>query len=204
MLDLETTDQIPTVPTVPAGQSIIAIDPGIANLGLAVITSQGHRLPLLAATKRIQTEENSRLAPVFSTIIQMIREHSPIWCVAIEQTHWNQQEAYRGGKSLAGIHQAVGTILLTAELAKVPVVWYASTTISATCLGYGKLKSPEKKLAAVELGQQVYPQLAGRKPKTSQHEYDAVLVALCAGAKAGLPVPSLNLKPAKAIGASAS
>lgn len=113
---------------------IIGIDPGIAIVGFGVIDKQGSQLKPVQYGS-IQTEAGLpvplRLKQIFEAMQTLLDTYKPDE-MAVEKLFFN-----RNVTTAFTVGQARGVILLTAELAGIPVYEYTPMLVKQAVTGYG-------------------------------------------------------------------
>lgn len=148
---------------------ILGIDPGLANTGWGIVEANGNRFRCLAygcVTTPADEPLAQRLAAVHTSLISVIRKHSPAEC-AVEKLFFNVnvRTAFATG-------QARGVALLATAEAALPVGEYGPSEIKQAVVGYGGAdKSQVQYMVRTILNLPEVP-----KP---DHAADALAVAIC-------------------------
>ncbi|MDO8593778.1 MAG: crossover junction endodeoxyribonuclease RuvC [bacterium] len=112
---------------------ILAIDPGYARLGIAVLEGTASK-PALVWSDCVQPEKGAReerLARVSSTVTSAIKKYKPD-ALAIETLFFNKNI-----KTAVGVAEARGAILAAAGLVSLPVVEYSPQQVKSAVTGHG-------------------------------------------------------------------
>lgn len=114
---------------------IMGIDPGFARVGWAVISEKNSVIAPLdfGCIETEKTEKTEvRLAQIYDSILKHIKKHQP-GALAIEDLFFATN-----AKTVIGVGQSRGVILLAAAKQKIPVVSYSPLSIKRTVTGDGK------------------------------------------------------------------
>ena len=114
--------------------SVLGVDPGIAQMGLAVVARRDRRAVLVwADTVRTSADldEASRLRAVAAAVREAIDEHRP-QSVAIERVAWNKNQV-----SALHVARATGAVMVVAAEAGLPVEEYAPSEVKSAITGQG-------------------------------------------------------------------
>jgi crossover junction endodeoxyribonuclease RuvC len=156
-------------PALFASHLILGVDPGIGHTGYGLIEQRHQQLHSLTSGE-IKTAPADpfpkRLKTIFDGIEAVMARHQPT-VVAIEETFLakNFQAALKLG-------QARGVVLLVMEMHGLPIFEYSPTAVKLGIVGYGRASKEQIK------------QMVGRilnlpQPPTSEHEADALAIAIC-------------------------
>ena len=150
---------------------ILGVDPGIAAVGYgAVELVKKNSSPIVLDYGVIKTqpyqEEAARLAIIEKALLQIIKNLKPS-VVTVESIYF-----FRNQKSIIGVSQVKGIILLTAEREKVPVYEFTPLEAKLIIAGYGKASKEEMQEA-------IQKKLKMRKIPTPDHAADALGIATC-------------------------
>lgn len=113
---------------------VLGVDPGVANLGLAVVARRDRRAVLRwARTVRTPSDldEAQRLRLVAEAVREAIAEHRPEG-VAIERVAWNRNQV-----SALLVARATGAVMVVAAEAGLPVEEYAPSEVKSAITGLG-------------------------------------------------------------------
>jgi crossover junction endodeoxyribonuclease RuvC len=119
---------------------VIGVDPGVANLGLAVVErrERGSRIVWAATVRtRAGTPEPDRIRQVASTFRDALASHAP-GAVALERVAWNVNEA-----SAMAVSRATGALLLVAAEAGLEVAEYGPLEVKNAVAGSGRASKPQ-------------------------------------------------------------
>jgi crossover junction endodeoxyribonuclease RuvC len=127
---------------------VIGVDPGVANLGLAVVDRRDRRPRIVwATTVRTSsgTPEPERIRLVASAFRAALVEHEP-GTVALERVAWNVNEA-----SAMAVSRATGALLLVAAEAGLDVAEYGPLEVKNAVAGSGKATKPQVREALARI-----------------------------------------------------
>ena len=150
---------------------ILGIDPGVAAVGYGAIElKEKNDLPVVLDYGVIKTqayqETAARLAIIEESLLQIIKNWKPN-IVTVESLYF-----FRNQKSIIGVSQVKGIILLTAERKGVPVYEFTPLETKLVVTGYGKASKEEMQKA-------LQKRLKMQKIPTPDHAADALGVATC-------------------------
>ncbi len=150
--------------------TILGIDPGLADTGYGIITSQSGKLICLDYGS-IKTKANSelidRLEIINAELNKLIKKYRPD-CLAVEQIFF-----CKNVKTALLVGQARGVILFTAKQNKLPAVEFTPLQIKQAVSGYGQAgKEQVQKMVKLLLNLKELP--------TPDDAADALAVAICA------------------------
>ena len=150
---------------------ILGVDPGVAAVGYGAIELKGkNSSPIVLDYGVIKTqayqETATRLAIIEEALLRVIKDWKPN-IVTVESLYF-----FRNQKSVIGVSQVKGIILLTAEREKVPVYEFTPLETKLIIAGYGKASKEEMQRA-------VQKKLNMRKIPTPDHAADALGIATC-------------------------
>lgn len=148
---------------------ILGIDPGMGFTGYGVIEESPAGLFLKRSGEirtNLQHSFSKRLKTLFDGLFQVIQQELPT-TVAIEDTF-----LAKNFKSALKLGQARGAAFLAAEFHNLPVFEYSPTAVKMAVVGYGAATKEQ-------VQQMVSRFLKLQKSLTSEHEADAVAVAIC-------------------------
>lgn len=148
---------------------ILGIDPGLANTGWGIVEASGNRLRCLGygcVTTLAEEPLAQRLAAVHTSLISVIRKHSPAEC-AVEKLFFNVnvRTAFATG-------QARGVALLATAEARLPVGEYGPSEIKQAVVGYGGAEKSQIQFMVKTI-------LRLPEPPKPDHAADALAVAIC-------------------------
>jgi crossover junction endodeoxyribonuclease RuvC len=113
---------------------VLGIDPGLANVGLAVVARRDRAVTLVwSDTVRTPTdaEEAVRLRRLADAVAEAIADHRPD-AVAIERVAWNRNQV-----SALRVARAIGAIMVAADRAGLPVQEYGPNEVKIAVTGMG-------------------------------------------------------------------
>ncbi len=147
----------------------MGIDPGIAATGYGVVSQERSRLKLHCADT-IKTSPNLpfsvRLELIYSTLRECLEQYQP-QAMALEELF-----VARNYKMALKLGQAMGVAKLAAAQAQVPVFSYSVLQVKQAVVGYGRADKAQVQVMVAAL-------LNLTSPPSSEHEADALAVAIC-------------------------
>jgi crossover junction endodeoxyribonuclease RuvC len=153
--------------------TILGIDPGSAAIGYGLIKAnsspKSKRASLIdygAIVTSSQRETAFRLHSVEKKLSKIIREYRPD-ILAIESLYFFQNK-----KSVMGVSQTKGVILLVAEKAQVPIYEFTPLEIKQVLTGYGRAEKEEIQEAVQKI-------LRLHQKPQPDHAADALGASLC-------------------------
>lgn len=150
---------------------ILGIDVGIATTGWAVIQKlDNKKTPKLIACGAILTKPDrppeERLKSIYTNLNQIIRDYNPGVC-AVESLFF-----FKNQKTVIGVGQARGVILLAASMAELEVFNYTPLQVKIAVTGYGRADKEQVQ----KMVQNIYALKEIPKPDDIA---DAIAVATC-------------------------
>ncbi len=146
---------------------VLGVDPGIANLGLAVVEGDARRARLVyagvVATAAGEPAE-VRVGRLFQGVRAAIGDHRPE-AVAVEAQYF-----YRQNERAFQVGWGMGAVLAAASLAGLPVFAYGPMQIKKALVGAGRAEK-------AQVAYMLRALLGGPLPE-SNHATDAIAVAL--------------------------
>ncbi len=113
---------------------VLGIDPGLARVGLAVVSQRG-RTPALVWAMTIRTSkddpESERIGLIGRAVREAIAGHRPT-AVAVERIAWNRNEV-----SALAVARATGAVMMVAADAGLPVDEYGPNEVKMAVAGSG-------------------------------------------------------------------
>jgi crossover junction endodeoxyribonuclease RuvC len=113
---------------------VLGVDPGVANVGLAVVARRD-RASVLEWADTVRTasdaDEAGRLRHVADAVTDAIARHRPD-AVAIERVAWNRNQV-----SALRVARAIGAIMVAADRAGLPVQEYGPNEVKIAVTGAG-------------------------------------------------------------------
>ncbi|MFN8232732.1 MAG: crossover junction endodeoxyribonuclease RuvC [Actinomycetota bacterium] len=119
---------------------VIGVDPGMANVGLAVVERRDRRSRIVwASTVRTAagTPEPDRIRRVASALRDALAAYEPR-TLALERVAWNVNEA-----SAMAVSRATGALLMVAAEAGVTVAEYGPLEVKNAVAGSGRASKPQ-------------------------------------------------------------
>lgn len=123
---------------------IIAIDPGTAITGFAVLEQVGAKISLLeVGVIRTSAEQNlaSRLKTIYQDLKLLIEQFDPRVCV-VEQIFFTTNQ-----KTVIAVSQARGVVLLLSSLKDLEIAEFTPLQVKNTLTGYGRATKSQIQLA---------------------------------------------------------
>ena len=127
---------------------VLGVDPGLANVGLAVVSRRDRATKLVwAETVRTNAEddESVRLRLLAAAVTRAIDEHRPE-AVAIERVAWNRNQV-----SALRVARATGAIMVVAAQAGVGVQEYGPNEVKIAVTGAGNADKRQVRDALVRI-----------------------------------------------------
>jgi crossover junction endodeoxyribonuclease RuvC len=147
---------------------VLGVDPGIAQLGLAVVDGDGRSAELVWA-ETVSTdpasEESERLRGLCLAMREAISAHRPT-AVAFERLAWNRNQV-----SAIAVARATGAMMVVAAEAELPVAEYGPNEVKMAVTGMGNADKEQVRRALVRVH-------GLRRVPTQADAADAVAVAL--------------------------
>ena len=154
---------------------ILGIDPGIATIGVGVISYDGQKFTTLmygAVLTPAKTLLENRLCTIYDEICMLIEKYKPD-AASIEELFFNTNV-----KTAIAVGHARGVILLACAKCGVPVFGYTPLQVKQSVTGYGRAdKNQVQQMVKVLLNLREVP-----KPDDTA---DALAIAICHGHSAG-------------------
>ncbi len=129
---------------------VIGIDPGYGRMGWALLegdTSEQKLIEYGCFETDISFSLSERLAQVYGSVLGLIKKHKPDEA-AVEELYY-----FKNAKTVMGVGQARGAIVVALVRNKVPVFDYTPLQIKSSVAGYGKAeKSQVQKMVKTLLG----------------------------------------------------
>jgi crossover junction endodeoxyribonuclease RuvC len=156
---------------------ILAIDPGYAILGWAIVEPEFRAVAYGAIETSSGTPLGDRLVVIQDSIDAVIREYNPA-CAAIEKIFFTNNT-----KTAMDVAKCIGVVILTLARCNLAVSEYTPSEIKQALTGYGKAtKLQVQKMVAMLYRMQTLP--------TPDDTADALAIAAC---------HSLSMNPVKNI-----
>ena len=160
------------------GQSkiILGIDPGYGITGFGVVEVVGSNLHCFSygtIATRADEEFSQRLLALHTELKALIEKYKPN-LVAVEELFFSKNT-----KTAIKVAEARGVILLTAKLAKVPIVEYTPNQVKQAISSYGKAdKKQVQRMVKILLGLDKIPH--------PDDAADALAIGICAASCSSL------------------
>ncbi len=149
---------------------ILGVDPGIGTTGYGLLEESGRGVLTLIHSGEIRTLPrdpfSKRLKIIYDGLTDVMATHPPT-AVAVEDTY-----LAKNFKAALKLGQAKGMALLAAEVHHLPVFEYTPTAIKMAAVGYGVATKLQVQVMVTRL-------LHLATPPASDHEADAIAVAIC-------------------------
>ena len=127
---------------------VLGVDPGVANVGLAVVAHADRKVSLVWATT-VRTPSDlagsSRLRRLADEVGAAIGRHSPD-AVAIERLAWNRNKV-----SALEVARATGAVMVVADRAGLPVEEYGPNEVKIAVTGAGNADKDQVRDALVRI-----------------------------------------------------
>jgi crossover junction endodeoxyribonuclease RuvC len=149
--------------------TVLGIDPGLANTGYGIVTSESGRLTALdggVIETRAGIPHERRLADVHAAIEALLEQHEPD-AVALEELYFGQNV-----RTAFAVGHARGAVMLAAGQRGLPCVSYTPQKVKSSVCGHGR--APKDQVARM-----VQTLLALPHIPASDHTSDALAVAIC-------------------------
>jgi crossover junction endodeoxyribonuclease RuvC len=148
---------------------VVGIDPGLASTGYGVVARRGSRLVALdggVIETAPELARERRLAHVHARVQELIAVHEP-HAMALEEVYFGQNV-----RTAFAVGHARGVAMLAAGQRDIPCAGYTPQQVKGAVCGSGRAdKQQVARMVAALLG------LA--QPPRSDHEADALAVAVC-------------------------
>lgn len=158
----------------PSTAPILGIDPGYGTIGWGLVTQNGSSYRCINYGCIITSPDQTfpdRLLFLHDELTRLIAQTSPR-LVAVEKLFFSKNT-----KTAIDVSQARGVILLTAKLAKLPLLEFTPLQVKQSVTGYGQAdKLQIKKMVTLLLGLKKHP--------TPDDAADALALAICASSAA--------------------
>jgi len=115
--------------------TIMGLDPGIARVGWAIISSEGGRVCPIAYGCIETAKEKllpKRLHEIYQAVTKLMKKYNP-QALAIEDLFFSNN-----AKTAMSVGQARGVVLLAAAGADIPVISYTPPTVKRAITGDGR------------------------------------------------------------------
>ncbi len=174
-----------------SGMKILGIDPGYAIVGYGVVLCSNGKYRSLehgAITTNAGEDFNRRLEVIYNGVKLVIEQHRPD-ALAIEKLFFQSNQ-----KTVIGVAEARGVILLAAVQANVPIFEYTPLQVKMAMTGYGRALKPQM----IEMTKRLLNLKEAPKPDDTA---DALAMAICHGQVAGGGIKASIMTTARAGGA---
>lgn len=149
--------------------TILAIDPGTATIGWAVLLAKGDRVRLAdcgAITTPKEHDPGQRLKAIHVQVSELMEKWRPE-VLAVERLFFS-----RNVTTATHVGQAVGVILLAAAECSIPVVEYTPPQVKLAVVGEGRAEKRQVQYMVARL-------LNLPEPPRPDDVADAVAIAIC-------------------------
>ena len=119
---------------------IFCIDPGYAIVGCGIVRYECNDFALLgygAVTTDKDMPFNKRLEKIYNDLTELLQRFKPD-AVSIERLYFNTNQ-----KTAIDVAQARGTILLAAQMNKVPIYEYTPLQVKSAVVGFGRAEKSQ-------------------------------------------------------------
>ena len=134
---------------------VLGIDPGYATVGFGVVHAVGDRMNALAwgaIQTAAETPFPERLAEIYDGVTELIEKFKPD-AISLEELFFNTNQ-----KTVIGVGQARGVIVLAAEKKKIPLAEYTPLQVKSAVVGYGRAEKKQvMELTRIQLNLQKTP-----------------------------------------------
>lgn len=154
---------------------ILAVDPGIASTGWAVVSYRGGRFKTLGhGCIRTKTDLSRplRLRQIHDELSKLVKHYQPDEMV-VEQLFFNTNV-----RTAMAVGQAGGVILLVAAKSKMPVTEYTPLQVKQAVVGYGRAQKQQ-------VQEMVKTLLVLKEIPKPDDAADALALAICHGHSLG-------------------
>ncbi len=173
-----------------SGLKILGIDPGYAIVGYGIVLCAAGKYRSLdygAITTNAGEDFNRRLEAIYNGVKHILEHHRPD-ALAIEKLFFQSNQ-----KTVIGVSEARGVILLAAVQANVPIFEYTPLQVKMAMTGYGRALKPQM----MEMTKRLLNLKEVPKPDDTA---DALAMAICHGQVAAGGIKG-NIRQAGAAGA---
>jgi crossover junction endodeoxyribonuclease RuvC len=128
--------------------TVLGVDPGLANVGLAIVDCRDRRAALVwAETVSTPSDlpEAARLARIAEAVAEAARQHRPD-AVALERVAWNRNQV-----SALQVARATGAVMVAAARAGLPVEEYGPNEVKIAITGMGNARKEQVRDALVRI-----------------------------------------------------
>lgn len=150
---------------------ILGIDPGYAIVGFGVLEYTGTVFTPItygAITTAAETPFSERLESIYRDFRLLLQQYQPD-SIAMEQLYFTSNQ-----KTVIDVAQARGVLMLTAQLAQIPVAEYTPLQVKQAVVGYGRAEKKQ----VMELTRRI---LKLQKIPRPDDAADALAIAICHG-----------------------
>jgi crossover junction endodeoxyribonuclease RuvC len=127
---------------------VLGVDPGLANVGLAVVARRDRTVTLVwADTLRTPAaaEEAARLRRLADAVATALAEHRPD-AMALERVVWNRNQV-----SALRVARAIGATMVAADRAGIPVREYGPNEVKIAVTGTGNADKRQVRDALIRI-----------------------------------------------------
>ena len=150
---------------------ILGIDPGYAIMGYGIVDYRGSRFTPVeygSITTSPEAPFERRLETIFKRTLELIDKRKPE-AIAIERLYYTNN-----AKTVIGVAEARGVILLAAQLKGVPIFEYTPLQVKQAVTGYGQAIKPQMQEMTRRL-------LCLKEIPKPDDTADALAIAICHG-----------------------
>lgn len=126
--------------TIVSTMTVLGVDPGFDRAGFGIVEDISDKQKLIDSgclVTRRTAQESVRLLDLYQQITKLLEKHS-IDTIALESLFFTTN-----AKTVIGVGQARGVILLSAAQKNIPVVTYAPLQVKLAISGYGKAEKSQ-------------------------------------------------------------
>ena len=148
---------------------ILGIDPGLANVGFGVVSSEGGQCRLIeygAIVSNAKLPKVERLFRIHKDVIDIIERYKPD-AVVTEQLLFSVNK-----KSAMEVSQAIGVILLAVAQSNIAWQEYSPMKVKMALVGYGGAEKQQVQFMVQKI-------LGLKEPPKPDHASDALAVSIC-------------------------
>lgn len=150
---------------------ILGVDPGYAIVGFGILEYTGTVfIPITygAITTAAETPFSERLESIYRDFQLLLQQYQPN-SVAMERLYFTSNQ-----KTVIDVAQARGVLMLTAQLARIPVAEYTPLQVKQAVVGYGRAEKKQ----VMELTRRILKLQTIPRPDDAA---DALAIAICHG-----------------------
>lgn len=150
---------------------ILGVDPGYAIVGFGILEYTGTVFTPItygAITTEAETPFSERLESIYRDFQLLLQQYQPN-SVAMERLYFTSNQ-----KTVIDVAQARGVLMLTAQLARIPVAEYTPLQVKQAVVGYGRAEKKQ----VMELTRRILKLQTIPRPDDAA---DALAIAICHG-----------------------